>query len=821
MPRRLTIGLSTTALPSSHVLHFPRPFAACATMRMAAAAFCAVLAAAPVLAQTAAAAGSAAPVSPPASAVPGSVAASAPAAAGASAPAGSTAFAPAAAASAPLPIVLQARELHGRAELEIIAEGDAELRRGPLLIRADQLSYDTPDDLARALGHVHVSSDGNEFSGPEMQLHIERFSGFIDNPTYFFSRVGAGGHAARIDFLDREHVVASGASYSSCPIDGSGDPAWLLSSDSVALDLQANQGIAKNAVLRFYGVPILAAGSFSFPLTDARKSGWLPPSIALDSKSGLQLAVPYYWNIAPNRDATLTPSMSVRRGPGGAAQVRYLEPSFHGESDLHLLPYDRVAGRSRYSLYAAHENELPHDTLLRLKLLHVSDDDYWKDFPEYVRSPTPRLLASDLQLTRPFGDWSTYAHVERWQVLQTLDPTTRIDSPYERVPQIGASYLGRYGGDFEIAFRGEFNRFANPTGFDGAPRPTGMRLDALGSISRPFVSPGWRLVPKLSFNAASYALDQPLADGQRNPARVIPTFSLDSAWTFERDAHYFGRAVHQTLEPRLLYVDTPYRKQSELPNFDSAPKDFNFDSIFTDNAFSGVDRVSDAHQLTAGVTTRLIDPKTGAEVVRLGIAQRYLFRDQLVTPTGEPLTQRFSDILLLGSTTLVPRWNISSSIQYAPQTKTIDQSITSVRYSPGPFRTVSVGYRLDRGLTSQLEFGWQWPVFGPVRERRAITSGSRSNCRGTLYAVGRVNYSRLDRRITDSIAGFEYDAGCWIGRLVAERLSTGRSEATTRLLLQLELVGLSSLGSNPLQVLKDNVPGYRLLREDRGMSSSP
>jgi LPS-assembly protein len=486
-----------------------------------------------------------------------------------------------------------------------------------------------------------------------------------------------------------------------------------------------------------------------------------------------------------------------------------------------LMPHDAVAERSRYSLHADHEGGLPYGGYAQLHVMRVSDDDYWKDFPGEVKSLTPRLLQSDLLLSRPFGDWSGYARALRWQVLQTVDPTTRIDSPYERAPQVGARYAGPWGHGFDVGFEAELNRFANPDDRYLVERQTGVRVHALGSIARPLLTPGWSLTPKLSFNAASYSLDLPLADGSRSATRVIPTFSLDSAWTLERETSFFGRAVRQTLEPRLFYVNTPYRRQENVPNFDSAPRDFNFDALFTENAFSGIDRVSDSNQLTAGVVSRILDPDTGAEALRVGVAQGYRFRDQRITPDGVPLTQRFSDVLVFGSTSLVPRWVFDTSVQFSPDSHRIERSLASVRYSPGPYRTVGLSYRLTRGLTEQVELGWQWPVYGrpPAGERdEKPTSGG--GCSGTLYGVGHVNYSTRDRRLTDSIVGLEYDAGCWIGRVVVERLSTGRSEATTRLLLQLELVGLSRLGSNPLRVLKDNVPGYQLLREER-TSNSP
>ena len=714
-----------------------------------------------------------------------------------------------------LPVIVQARELRGRPDLETLAEGDVELRRGGVVIRADRLSYDTAEDLARAQGKVQVLHDGNVFSGPELQLRLQRFEGYFLNPSYFFGRTGAGGTAQRLDFLDENRTVASGATYTSCPSDGSGGPAWLLSADEVRMDFDTNTGVAEGAVLRFYGVPILASPILSFPLNDERKSGWLPPTVGLDTKSGLQVAAPYYWNIAPNRDATLTPTVSAKRGFGLDTEFRYLEPRHEGQLNLNLMPNDGLTGHSRYALNLTHDSQLPQDVNLQMRLLRVSDDDYWKDFPRRL-SITPRLLASDIELSRPLGEWTSYARVQGWQVLQ--DSASRIEAPYERVPQIGARYAERDGLGFEVGLEAEFNRFANPSDATLVPRQTGLRLHSVGSIARPFIEPGWTLTPRLSFNAATYALDQPRADGSSSASRLIPSLSLDSAWLLERDANWFGRAVRQTLEPRLLYVNTPYRDQSGLPNFDAAAKDFNFESIFSENSFSGIDRVSDAHQLTAGVTSRVLDPDTGAETLRLGLVQRYLFRDQRITPDGNVFSQRFSDVLLLGATTVVPNTTLDASVQYSPDIGRTVRSIVGARYSPGPFRTVGATYRFARSLSEQVELAWQWPIYGPTaNSAEANRERPAGNCGGSWYSVGRINYSTRDSRVTDSVLGLEYDSGCWIGRIVAERLSTGRSEATTRLAVQLELVGLSrlSLGSNPLQVLKDNIPGYRLLREDR------
>ena len=733
-----------------------------------------------------------------------------------------------------LPIIVRARELRGRPDLETLAEGDAEFRRGGLVIRADRLSYEHPDDLARARGNVRISRDGNVYSGPELQLHVQQFEGFFLEPSYHFGRTGAGGTAKRIDFLDEQRAIATGATYTSCPSDGSGGPDWLLSTDRVKMDFEANEGIAENAVLHFLGVPILAAPVLSFPLTDERKSGWLPPSINLDSKSGLQFSMPWYWNIAPNRDATVTPMVSAKRGVGGELEFRYLEARHQGTMNLHLLPNDRLTGRARQAFNLNHEGALALGASYTFNGLRVSDDAYWKDFPRAVPSITPRLLLADGAVRRDWGDWSSYARMHRWQILQDSD--SRIEAPYDRAPQVGLRGLQRLGGGFELSVETELNRFAEPSDGRADPladaRPVGVRWHALGSLARPFGTPGWTVTPRLSLNAAAYSLEQPLG-AERGLSRAIPTLSVDSQWQLERDASWFGRDVRQTLEPRLMYVNTPYRRQDARLAFDSAAKDFNFESLYAENAFSGVDRVSDAHQVTAGVTTRFLDPTTGAEALRLGLVQRYLFRNQRVTsdctasadplaaPECTPLTQRFSDLLLLGSTNISRRWTFDGSIQYSPDSKRTVRSILGARYSPGPYRTFGMTYRLARGLSEQVELGWEWPIYGRTPLELADTGAADSQCKGSWYGVGRINYSMRDSRITDSVVGLEYDAGCWIGRVVAERLSTGRSEATTRLLLQLELVGLSRIGSNPLQVLKDNIPGYRMLREERGSPAVP
>ncbi|MEY2890184.1 MAG: hypothetical protein RJA98_92 [Pseudomonadota bacterium] len=726
----------------------------------------------------------------------------------------SAALAPAAAASEPLQITIEARDIQGHVGVDAVATGDAQLQRGAVTIHADTLRYDMASGVARAVGQVRVKREGDVFTGTELQLNPDRFEGFFTHPTYFFALTQAGGSASRIDFVNDHTTVAQQATYSSCLPDGTGAPAWVLSARSVRMDFEANDGLAEGAVLRFYGVPILAAPVLSFPVTSERKSGWLPPSIyPFDSRNGFQLQVPYYWNIAPNRDATLTPGFTSRRGLLLGGEFRYLEPNYEGTDQLTWLPRDNDVGSSRYSLTLKHQATFADDTQLNLQLMRVSDNTFWKDFSRDIKSQglTPRLLLSQAQAERPLNDdWTAYARVMRWQLAQ--DSTAPLVSPYERAPQLGLRYAKAGESGWQAGLETEFNRFTNPTDTLDTSRITGSRAHALGYLSQSWGRNGWTLTPRLSFNAASYALDQAMSDGRRSASRVIPSASIDSRWMLERESAWFGQMLHQTLEPRVFYVRTPYRDQSVLPMFDAAAKDFTVDSIYTDNDFSGVDRVSDSHRISAGVTTRLLRPDTGAELMRLGVVQRYRLSDQRITTDGVVATQRFSDVLLAGSTSVLAPWYVDASAQYNPDQNLVQRSVVSVRYSPKPFRTLSATHRLTHDSSEQLELGWQWPVYG----REPGSAPDTQQCSGTLLSVGRLNYSLRDSRYTDSMVGFEYDAGCWVGRVVVQRLSTGTSEATSRMLLQLELVGLSRLnvGSNPLQALKDNVPGYQALRSE-------
>ena len=783
----------------------------------------------------------------------------------------------------PPPITLMADDVVSHIGNVTQASGKVEVKRLDMDLHADFLTYDQLSDTAHAQGNVRIDRGTDWFSADRVDLELTRDAGTLIGTQYELGARKAGGHAQRVELIDRTRSTFYDANYTSCTRDGTSEPDWIITGDRIDIDTSTNEGKAQHAKLIFLGVPILAAPSFTFPVTAERKSGWLPPTGDLSNRSGFALSAPYYWNIQPNIDATLSAGASTRRGAELSGELRYLEPNDLGQVTTYLLPDDIEAKKSgedttRGAFEWAHEGSRADWLTYSARVQRVSDSSYWIDFPGQMPSLTQRLLPTDLSGTRrflPFGDAGeidAYARVERFQTLQEpasqreTDSSSLIAPPFQRSPQIGLRGNLTLQDQVRFDVEAEADRFdlsdltlennavgringlvpCPPDSTSCIPVPLdtrvgGNRAHFIASVSRNFASDWGHFEPRLSINGTTYRSD--LADdGTRVDAtRWVPTLSGDSSFSFERQTELFGRDLVQTLEPRFLYVLTPRRNQFALPLYDTAPKDFNEVSIYSTNEFTGNDRISDENQLTAGVSTRYNDAVNGRELLHLGIAQKFLFSKQSLTTDNYPITddpqpysKKLSDLLLYGSSSAMEHWSFDGIVELNPfkpsqndsnsSNWAVQRAVVSARYHPGPFKTLSLTYRYANNadvagvangtntVSQQYEVGGQWPVYHqPPRA---------NGCGGTLYAVGRVDYSVTDSRATYAIGGIEYDAGCWIGRVMVERTSTGSQQSTTHLVLQLELNGLSTLGTGSLRVLKDNVPGYQPLRNDPGATAA-
>lgn len=723
-----------------------------------------------------------------------------------------------------LPTHVEGDNITGRTELDTRIEGNAVLRRGDTVIRADRIDYYQPDDQTRATGNVRVNRAGDRYEGPLLELKVDTFQGFFNEPRFRFLRNGAYGEASRIDFLDDQRAVIRNATYTTCQRQpGPGWlPEWLLTADTLRIDNVEEVGYATNAVLRVFGVPVLPVPVMSFPLSDKRKSGLLSPTLAVDNVSGIMVTTPFYWNIAPNRDMTVSPTVMSKRGVDLGMEFRYLEPSYRGTLRANYLPGDELRNRDRWSYNLRHTDRslrtpLTGNVGLNLDLNRASDGNFWRDFTNRNGMVlTQRLLNNEAALSWSQGPVSLQMRAQKWQTLQ--DVSSPITPPYDRLPQIVARYTeNRLPGGLRASVEGDFTHFQAGQLLSGQTMqwPDAQRSVLKTQLSRPWRTPGIFLVPSLRLQTNNYQFSAPLSTTGQNSAQLtVPTFSLDSGLIFERELGAFGRELTQTLEPRALYVYTPYRAQNHLPNYDSGGNDFSFASIYRDSTFGGNDRIADNNLLTLGLTSRLQDAGTGAELARVGVAQRLRFTDQQIyLPGGAPVSERLSDILVGGAVNWSREWATEATAQYNPKIGRSVRSTIGGRYNPTPYRVVTAAYRLQREQSEQLDIGWQWPINDLWGDRGQDLGPGRGQGGGRWYSVGRINTSLKERRVVDAIIGFEYDGCCWIGRVVVEQLKIGTADTNVRLLFQIEFVGFGRLGTDALTPLKANIPRYQFLRD--------
>jgi len=675
-----------------------------------------------------------------------------------------------------------------RPDLNTVIEGQARLRKPGLSLQADRLEYAQSQDTIAASGGIQINKPGSQFQGSDLKLQVDSFQGSLNQPTFEIFGNGAHGTASLLEFIDPSRALVHQATYTTCRRTPGPDwlPSWLLKATRMSIDYEESAIKAEEVKVRFQSLPEVTIPAVSFPLTADRRSGLLSPIMGITTRNGAEIVQPYYFDIAPNRDATVTTHVMSNRGIAVDTEFRYLEKDYKGQTRLNLMPSDTLSDRARWGFSTQHSGSI--DTGIErigslglgLNLNRVSDDNYWRDFRRTGLVLTQRLLPSTGVLSWGRGAFNMTAQVQRWQTLQDINAT--ILPPYDRTPQIGMSY-GQWQADgFDWSVRGDTTRFE--ADFSRVPNMVarnGERSFVQAQVSRPWIRPWGFFTPKLQLHATRYQLDQAMNNGSNTAHRVLPTYSLDSGLVFERAAQWFGRSVAQTLEPRAFYAKTPFKDQRMLPFYDSGVTDFNLSTIYSENTFVGNDRLIDNDSLTLGVTSRLFDSNSGAELLRVGIAQRTRFSDQRVLldnpyQNNPPAASAgLSDLLVGAGVRWDNRWALDNTLQINNQTHDITRNTLQLRYYPSPYRVLNAAYRLNRGLSEQIDLGWQWPLSDLVGRTHAASDAAWSRASGQglgpdrWFTVGRMNFSLSENRMVESIMGLEYDAGCWIGRIVFER----------------------------------------------------
>lgn len=740
------------------------------------------------------------------------------------------------------PILIEGQRMEALPDLSSQIEGNARLRRPGLSVNADRIDYDQVQDEVTAQGRVRIHRDGTLLQGPYLQLKMDSFLGKFEEPQFELYKNGGYGSANRVDFVGPGQMLVRQANYSTCrPVPGADWlPDWLLKAGQMTVDEDEDTIAARDVQLRFKDVPVLALPGISFSLSGGRQSGLLPPLVGVDTVNGIEVVQPYYWNIAPNRDATFTTQVMSKRGVAVDTDFRYLERDYNGQARLNLMPSDKLREGQRWGWSSQHNGTI--DTGIQevgslgfgLRLARVSDDNYWRDFPRLMGEMVPgaggaqRTLPSTASLSWGRGRWSTQMLVQKWQTLQDVVNSNYILPPYNRVPEVVARYnlWDADGLDTSVTlnttrFEADYSRLP-PERWPASGLANGSRSYMQAQLSRPFVRPWGYITPSVKLHATHYALDQSY-NGATSYDRALPTVSLDTGLTFERNTQWFGRSLVQTLEPRAYFSATPYLKQSAMPVYDSGITDFNLATIFSDSPYVGQDRIVDNRSLTLGVISRFLDEQSGAEMLRLGMAQRYRFVEQQVQLPGDTAATGtgLSDVLFGGSLRWDERVSSDLTTQVDAQTNRFNRTTLQTRYKAGPYRVLNAAYRMNRQTTTaseQVDLGWQWPLsalrWGGGSDDSGMSQAGVGLGAGRWYSVGRLNFSLTDRKLVDSIVGLEYDGGCWTGRMVFERLQSTVASATTRLMFQLEFVGLAKVGTSSFKSLRDNISGYQELRDN-------
>jgi LPS-assembly protein len=673
-------------------------------------------------------------------------------------------------------------------------KGRVVIEQGDLKLESDWARYQQQEDRVEAGDNFTMTREGNTLSGTKVQMTLGARQGEIADPVFVMAGERARGDARKLLLEGPDRYALTDGRFTTCPV---GNNDWYIHSSRLNLDYDRQIGEAWGSWLEFKGTPVFYYPWIDFPLDGRRKSGMLVPTFSFDNSAGFSVATPVYWNIAPNYDATVTPRYFTKRGTMLGGEFRYLTEDMNGLLRAEILD-DQLDGRSRYSEMFKHTQKLAPNLQLALNLQKVSDDNYLKDFGDRMAVSSQTNLPREGVLSYAGHNWSSYLRWQRFQTLQSSsDP---VDVPYARMPQLFVDAKPEVASWLQPTISAETARFEH------ASKTSGTRTWAYPALALPFQDTYGFFTPKVGVHATRYTLEDKnsggVVTGKRDQNRTLPIFTLDSGLYFERETAS-GEGV-QTLEPRAYFVRIPYRDQTALPVFDSGETDLSFSQMFSENQFSGQDRINDANQLTLALTSRQLRRETGMETFRATVGQRFYMSPQRVTlpstctdssscssSTASTAGERRSDSLLSLGAQLWRDVEAEYDLQYSFKNDQARRSAVQLSWQPDDFKRLNLRYTLNRisGI-EQLDFSGQWPIAN------------------SWYALGRENYSLRDKRTLEALLGVEYNAGCWGLRLAAQRYVTTDLSYSSRYFLTLELGGIAGLGNNPLETIKQAIPGY-------------
>ncbi|MDO7597886.1 MAG: LPS assembly protein LptD [Pseudomonadota bacterium] len=674
--------------------------------------------------------------------------------------------------------------------------GNVIVNRAGQELTASRATYDQNTGDVTAQGDVNLRDSEMIVKSQQAEWSTSKDEGTLDNAQYRIREMHARGEASHVYRQGKVETELTGATYTTC---APGDDAWLLQASKVNLDHEEAVGSARNVVIRLGGIPVFYTPYLSFPLNDERKSGFLIPSLGTSDKTGFDVSTPYYWNISPNTDATVTPRYMADRGLMLMGEFRYLDELGQGVIDAGFLSSDDLENdgakvnpnyqevRKHFSWQNA--SQLSSRWNSTLDYNYVSDSSYLEDFGTSLSLASTTHLNRELNVRYNADNWNFTGRLKGYQTL-TDDVT-----PYKQLPQL------RFNGLLPDHAMGlSYGMTAEYVDFDHDEKTAGQRFDIEPSVSLPWRNAAGFITPRLALRHTQYNLtENGTTVANKTPSRTLPVASLDSGLFFDREMTFAGSSYTHTLEPRVFYLYIPERDQAEIPVFDSGLRTFNMGQMFAYDRFTGADRVGDANQVTTGLTSRIIEQQSGRELLRVSLGQIHYFQDRKVSIANNSVATRSdSDMVAEIVASIAKEWTARGEIQWNPNGSTNNMSALSLRYrgDNGQLLNVSHRYRRDAVNTSdgleqldisaRIPFNQQWSM------------------------VGRWYHSLQDNRTLEGLAGIEYGSCCWATRLVLRDYVNSATDLDRNLAIffQIELKGLGNFGQNSDSLLEESVLGF-------------
>ncbi|HET8554079.1 MAG TPA: LPS assembly protein LptD [Rhodanobacteraceae bacterium] len=686
--------------------------------------------------------------------------------------------------------------------------GNVTLRRYDQLLNAEQLNYNDVTTAYDARGNVTYQDSAELLAASRIHGTTRPDYAIADHVQYQMLSSHGNGTAAQAELIDPQHSRFSQATYSTCD---PGHRVWEFSAKKITTNKVTGVGVAHDATMRLGNVPFLYLPYFSFPIDNRRKSGFLYPTFANNGNSGFMFSIPYYLNLAPNYDATLTPQLYTERGLMLGGQFRYLFGSSRGQLDFDYLPNDQRAGSDhlnrerdiedgadRYLIRFSDRTGLGQHWNFSTSIKQASDKYYFQDFESDLKGyTTPSSLASNAYI-RGSGDWwSASLGVDRYQ---NIDPILSDSSlQYRRWPRTTFDL------DIPLSRTLEFGMDNEAVAFRKDNVVEGNRVDLYPYLEANYQGAAWYVRPRVAWRYTAYELiNDPAHYGytDNHPSRSLPITSIDSGLIFERDTSLFGDHYTQTLEPRLYYLYVPYRDQSDLPTFDSREMTFAYWQLFTPNRFSGADRQMDANNLTAAVTTRLLDDG-GVEKASFSFGQIHYFSPQKVqlgrhTP---PTDFDGSDYVAQMSLSLSQAWRLNSVYQWDPNHRRTDVGTLQVQRRLGFDGVLNFSYRYRVNFMEQFDASAAIPVSENWRLLARWNVALRRR---------QTHWERGQPKTLAALLGLEYQNCCIAVRLIGRHyVRNVHGDTDNAVMFQIQFKGLGSFSPQTEDFLHHAILGYQ------------